>query len=96
MAMLGLLELMAAQGATEEEMFAAAKYLNAFWFPQQTLEMATFFKHTQNLDFAQVDAREFVGSTVSSGTGFRTIHQWLATNNLLDQSSDRGRNCAVQ
>lgn len=96
MAMLGLLELMAAQGATEDEMFTAAKYLNAFWFPQQTLEMATFFKHTQNLDFAQVDAREFVGPKVSSGTGFQAIHQWLATNNLLDQSANRGGNCAVQ
>src|SRR5512136_2172416 len=47
MAMLGLLELMAGQGATTDEMYTAAKYVNAFWFPQQTLELATYFKATK-------------------------------------------------
>jgi hypothetical protein len=41
MAMLGVLELMASQGATADEMFEAAKYINAYWFPQQTLETTT-------------------------------------------------------
>ena len=37
MAMLGLLELMASQGATTDQIFEAAKNIDAFWFPQQTL-----------------------------------------------------------
>lgn len=36
MAMLGLLELMASQGATEKEMYKTAEEVNALWFPGQT------------------------------------------------------------
>jgi hypothetical protein len=95
MAMLGMLELMAFQDATIDEMFTAAKYANAFWFPQQTLEMAIFFKNTQGLDFAEVDAREFVGASVSSGSGFQTVHEWLVMNDLLDQVPSSGGSCGV-
>jgi hypothetical protein len=41
MALLGLLELMASQGATVDQMFTAAKQVNAFWLPDQTRELAT-------------------------------------------------------
>jgi hypothetical protein len=34
MAMLGLMELMAAQGATEDEMYKTAEDVNALWFPK--------------------------------------------------------------
>jgi hypothetical protein len=95
MAMLGLLELMASQGASADEMFEAAKYANAFWFPQQTLEMALFFKAGKNQDFAEVDAREMVGPAFSSGSGFRGLHQWLADNGLLEQAPNGGSSCGV-
>jgi hypothetical protein len=95
MAMLGLLELMASQDASVDEMFTAAKYANAFWFPQQTMEQAIFFKATRGIDFADVDARQLVGAEVSSGSGFRTIHQWLAKNNLLDQVPGSDSSCGV-
>lgn len=96
MAMLGLLELMVSQNATADEMFAAAKYVNAFWYPQQMLEVATVFKATQNVDYAQADARQVVSSQYSSGTGFQTIHQWLASNGLLEQAPNSGGGCGVQ
>jgi hypothetical protein len=35
-----LLELMASQDPATDRMFEVAKYINAFWFPQQTLEIA--------------------------------------------------------
>lgn len=95
MAMLGLLELMAAQGATVDEMFTTAKYVNAFWFPQQTLELAVLFKVSQSQDFADVDARELVGPNLSSGTGFQRVHQWLADKGLLEQAPNNGNNCGV-
>ena len=53
MAMLGLLELMASQNATTDEMFETAKYVNAFWYPQQMLEVATAFQASKNVDFKQ-------------------------------------------
>jgi hypothetical protein len=95
MAMFGLLELMASQDASADEMFEAAKYANAFWFPQQTLEMALFFKAAKNQDFAGVDAREMVGPAFSSGSGFQGLHQWLADNGLLEQAPNGGTSCGV-
>ena len=96
MAMLGLLELMASQNASTDEMFEAAKYVNAFWYPQQTLEVATVFQATQNVDFAHADARQVVSNQYSSGTGFQAVHQWLASNGLLEQAPSSGGGCGVQ
>ncbi len=95
MAMLGLLELMAAQGDSTDQMYTAAKYVNAFWFPQQTLELATYFKATKGQDFAQVDARQIVGPEFSSAGGARTAHQWLADNGLLESIPNSGNRCGV-
>lgn len=95
MAMLGLLELMAGQGASEDDMFEAAKYVNSFWYPQQSLETAVFFKATMGLDYDDVDGRMAVGKEVFSGSGFRTVHQWLASNGQLEQAPDNGGGCGV-
>lgn len=95
MAMLGLLTLLASQDASKEEMFAAAKYANAFWFPQQTLEMALFFQTSQNTEFAAVDARLLVGLNFSSGEGFQNVHAWLTGQGLLEQGSGGGSSCGV-
>jgi hypothetical protein len=96
MAMLGLLELMASQDASEADMFNAAKYVNAYWFPQQTLEIATLLKSTQGVDFARADASQVVSNRYSSASGFSRVHQWLGENGLLEQSPNRGGSCGVQ
>lgn len=96
MAMLGLLELMASQNATADDMFEAAKYVNAFWFPQQMLEVASLIKANQNLDFAQADARQVVSKNYSSSSGFQQVHQWLASNGLLQLAPNSGGSCGVQ
>ena len=96
MAMLGLLELMASQGASVDEMFQAAKYVNAYWFPQQTLEVAVALKAAKNLDFEQADARLVVGQSMSSGSGFQSVHQWLAQNGKLEQAPQSGGSCGVK
>ncbi|MEW5956694.1 MAG: hypothetical protein AB1801_03145 [Chloroflexota bacterium] len=86
---------LAAQDVSGAEMFEAAKYLNAFWFPQQTYELALAFNQGQGLAFAEVDARELVSANFSSSTGFRAVHQWLADNNLLQQAPGGGNSCGV-
>ena len=96
MAMLGLLELMASQGASTDQMFQAAKYVNAYWFPQQTLEVAVAFKVAKNLDFDQIDSRQVVGQSVSSSSGFQAVHQWLAQNGKLEQAPQGGVSCGVK
>lgn len=95
MAMLGLLQLLASQDASLEQMFAAAKAVNGFWFPQQALETAVFFKATMNLDYADVEPRMATGPEVFSGRGFRQVHQWLAENDLLTQPQGGGNSCGV-
>ena len=96
MAMLGLLELMASQNASADEMFEAAKYVNAFWFPQQMMETAVYLNATQNVDFIHAAARQVVGQAIFSGSGFQAVHQWLSDNGLLQQSPGGGGSCGIQ
>ena len=96
MAMLGLLELMASQNATADQMYEAAKYVTAFWYPQQMLEVATAIKAIRNLDFVKADAREVVSNQYASGSGFQAVHQWLSSNGLLKQAPSSGGSCGVQ
>ncbi len=94
MAMLGLLELMASQNAGMDEMFNAAKYVNAFWFPQQTLETAVYLKSNQKIDFADADPRRVVGKDLSSASGASMVHQSLQSSGLLKQTPSQGGSCA--
>ncbi len=95
MAMLGLLELLASQDATVDEMFTAAKAVNGFWFPQQVMETAVFFKATMNLDYADVDPRMATGPEVFSGSGYGQVRQWLVANDLLGQLQGGGSSCGT-
>lgn len=95
MAMLGLLELMAAQNASVDEMFEAAKYVNSFWFPRQSAELASYFYANGSQDFTLIDAREAVGRNAFSSAGYQAVHQWLVTNNLLQQVPNGNNSCGV-
>jgi hypothetical protein len=95
MALLGLLEYMASQGATVEDLYEAAKYVSAFWFPQQAMETALFFARNMNLAYAEVDPRMAVGRETFSSAGFRQVHEWLVANNALPQTEGGGNSCGV-
>lgn len=94
MAMLGVLELMASQGATPDEMFAAAKYINAYWFPQQTLETAVYLKSVEGIDFVDAEASLVVGKKFSSASGAGMVHESLQQKGLLKQAPSQGGSCA--
>lgn len=94
MAMLGLLELIASQDASVDEMFTTAKYVNAFWFPQQNLEIAMYLQANQNTDFRETEARQVTDAQFSSGSGFAAIHQSLQTAGLLPQAPSLGGSCS--
>ena len=70
--------------------------MNAFWYPQQMLELATAFKASDKVDFAQVDAKTVVSYQYSSISGFQAVHQWLSQNGLLEQAPSSGGSCGVQ
>jgi hypothetical protein len=94
MAMLGLFELMASQGAGLDQLYEAAKYFNAFWFPQQTYELAVYFEATQSKHFAEIDGRTLVGAEYSSGRGWNAVHQALVQNGRIQQVPSGG-GCGV-
>lgn len=94
MAMLGVLELMASKGANADQMYEAAKYINAYWFPQQTLETAIYFQLNENTDFANADARVVVSDKFSSASGASMVHEDLQAKGLLKQAPGQGGSCA--
>lgn len=91
MAMLGFLELMASQGATEEQMYDTALAVNSIWFPQTYLELATYFKE-QGQDWSQVDAKLVLSKEYSSGQGYT---QTRAKIKSLPQAQSGGGGCGV-
>jgi len=72
MAMLGLLELMASQGVSEEEMYKAALALNSYWFPDTYLTIAKYLK-SQGKDWNKTDPKEILGYNYSSGPGYQKL-----------------------
>lgn len=56
-ALLGLLELGAAQGLSEDELYREALSFNSFWFADAYIQMALYFKLMQNRDWDRVDPR---------------------------------------
>lgn len=90
MAMLGLLELMASQGATENEMWDAALAVNSYWFPDTYVTLAAYMKG-QEVDWEDVDPQEILGANFSSSSGFARI----ATQVKLPTGSGNGNGCGV-
>lgn len=95
MAMLGLLELMASQNASVDEMFKAAKYVNAYWFPQQALMTAIYLKTSENIDFTQADPRRVMGKEFFSATGAGQVYASLQSSGLLPTTPGNGGSCGT-
>lgn len=95
MALLGVLELMAASGATEEEMYEAAKFINAYWFPSNYYDLAIYFKAKDGKDFADIDGKVILGRDYSSVTGWQNIKNWLSQNGYEKEVPRQGGGCGV-
>lgn len=95
MALLAVLQLMAANGATENQMFQAAKYFNAYWFPGNYYDLALYFKNKEGKSFAQVPGQVILGKDYSSASGWQTIKKWLADKGLIQQPPRQGGGCGV-
>lgn len=71
MAMLGLLELMASQGVSEEEIYDAAFVVNSYWFPDVYHTIARYL--TERGFLAQVSEKDLLGKEYSSASGYQRI-----------------------
>ncbi|MBI5742261.1 MAG: hypothetical protein HZA25_00280 [Candidatus Niyogibacteria bacterium] len=72
MAMLGLLEFLAAQGATEDQIWNAAITANMRWFPDQYQTIAEYLR-IKGIDLKSVTPQILLGAEYSSGSGFARI-----------------------
>ena len=72
MAMLGLLQMMASQGVSEQDMYNAALAVNAYWFPD-TYEVIAAYLQQKGVDWKRVPAQKVLGADYSSATGFQNI-----------------------
>ncbi len=70
-ALLGLLALGASQGLGEEDLYREALAFNAFWFPDNYLHTALYFKAVKGVEWRDVDARTAMSAAFSSANGWR-------------------------
>lgn len=72
MAMLGLLELLASNGASEAQMYKTALEVNSFWFPSTYLTIAKYFAK-QGITWNKVDPKVALSANYSSSGGYKQI-----------------------
>lgn len=72
MAMLGLLELLAAAGVSEEDMYKIALQVNSYWFPTTYLTIAKYFAE-KGIDWEKIDPKAVLGADFSSIQGYRQV-----------------------
>ncbi|MFA6405162.1 MAG: hypothetical protein WCW46_00225 [Candidatus Paceibacterota bacterium] len=92
MAMLGLLELMASQDASEQDMWKAALAINSYWFPDTYITIASYMKEKKNIEWKNVNPQEVLGVDYSSGQGFAKISAQVAP---VSGSSRGGSGCGI-
>ncbi len=95
MALLGVLQLMSANNATEKEMYQAGKYFNAFWFPQSYYDIALYFKSKEGKDFKDIDPKLLLSQDYSSVSGWKNTKNWLSQNGVVKQAPKSGSGCGV-
>ncbi|MER3570122.1 MAG: hypothetical protein C4348_00700 [Patescibacteria group bacterium] len=82
-ALLGALELAASQGYTKDELYKLAVQLNSYWFPQEYLKIATYFKLIEGKDWNQVDPKLIMSANYSSISGYmENVEKKLANLNI--------------
>lgn len=91
MAMLGLLELMASQGANEQDMWKAALAVNSYWFPDTYTTIAAYMK-AKGIEWKDVNPQEVLGAEYSSGQGFAKISSQVVQQKKRQSS---GGGCGV-
>lgn len=77
MAILGLIELMASQGVSEDEIYKAALAFNSYWFPQTYIDLAYYFQTKENTPWQNVDPKRILSAQFSSAQGYQAIKQQI-------------------
>ena len=91
MAMLGLLELMVANGVSEAEMYKVALQVNSYWFPDTYLTIDKYLR-AKGLSLESANPKEILGVDYSSAYGYANI---LSQVQAPEEKSSGGGGCAV-
>jgi len=92
MAILGLLELMASQGAGEDEMYEASLAFNSYWFSTTYIDLAYYFKTEKNLEWKDVDPKIALSAEYSSAPGYQSIKNQIGN---IPGSQQVGASCGA-
>ncbi|HAV14856.1 MAG TPA: hypothetical protein DCX25_00790 [Candidatus Pacebacteria bacterium] len=91
MAMLGLLQLLAANGVSEKDMYKIALVVNSYWFPQTYIDLAMYFKE-QGKEWQNIDPQVALGTQYSSAKGYQETRSKIQS---LPQPKQGGGGCGV-
>lgn len=76
MAMLGLLEMMASQGISENDMYKVALQVNSYWFPDTYMTLAKY-EAKKNVAWENVDPKQMLSAEYSSASGYKAIRSQI-------------------
>ena len=91
MAMLGLLELMVANGVSQTEAYKVALQVNSMWFPQTYQDLATYFAEN-GTTWDKVDPKVALGINYSSASGYKNTRAQIKS---LPQPKQGGGGCGL-
>lgn len=94
-ALMGLLELGASQDLSRDQLARSALVANSFWFPDDYVKTAMYFKVLKGTAWKDVDAEEVLGSEYSSISGANKVAQVMASLGLLPEAAS-GAQCGVK
>lgn len=89
MAMLGLLELMASRGVSENDMYKYALKVNALWFPDNYAGIDRHLR-TQGFSLESANPKEILGPNYSSLRGYQNILR-----KITPPAGNSGGSCGV-
>ncbi len=89
MAMLGLLELMAIQGADEAAMYKSALLANSLWFADTYANIGRYLAG-QGMNMESVPPQNILGAEFSSAAGYQKVVE------ALKPTKNSGSSCGVQ
>lgn len=94
-ALLGLLQLGASQGLSEDELYREALAFNSFWFPHNYVQTALYFKAVKNVSWSDVDPKLVMGGDYSSISGwYENVNKKVTELGILKQTQGGG-SCGV-
>ena len=72
MAMLGLVELLVANGISDQDIYKIALRVNYYWFPDTYLTIATYLED-KGIVWSSANSKEILGADYSGGQGYQKI-----------------------